>query len=800
MSTAIWGQNNIPEKFRNRYYKIQDLQMSDDRKHVAFNKAYQQSTDTVALVAANGSDSVLLDFPKTIRSAFTKTGNFFVRNTKNAELVLLPSLQKIRWEDIQGAEYSKDLNLILVLKDHLLQVVDDRGNLVRTVQDVHSVHNKEGNLFYTRKHDLQYQLHQLTERSSTLIFESKNEKLDVFQLSPYAYIVFELVEKQNDVHFIDILENHQAKLEHPSLTGISCLMQKPVQIVKGQIFMDLIVKTTPKDRSAVEIWYGNDNYIIEHTYDKGGNVFVLWNPYENKVIKLEDPESTRFFHNGSKKYVLAFDPLKHRDYTKKLPPFTLYRYDIASKKQELLADTGSVVYADPTGKYLATLKNDVWWLIDVETKAEVKIPLKTARAAYFSNDGKILLFENENSLTEYNTGSGKLRDLTVPKGYRSRIISDNYVPISPGSNINRTNFDHGKKLYVQLWNRSGNMTAIASYYKGRLEILMPPTEDYIGDLEVINDGSSLIYTRSNVNMPPQIWWKSKQSALVYDSKKQDQKATGIRSEKITAYNSEGKEVVGVLIYPLDFDKNKKYPMVTAIYESQTFESNKYLVDGMFGSTEGINGRHLVENGYFVFLPSIVYGARGAGFSALDCVDAQLDALQKYDFIDFSRVALIGHSHGGYETSFIATRSDRFATFVSGAGNSDLVRSFNSFNYNFKSPFFWQFEDGQYRMPGPFASNKELYIESSPVYHAENVKRPILLWAGKKDDNIIWDQSMEFYLALRRNNKKVTALFYPEDGHTISKIENRIDLYGRIYDWLDHHLKDVKKDWIQKMDN
>ncbi|WP_449397658.1 alpha/beta hydrolase family protein [Chryseobacterium wanjuense] len=65
-------------------------------------------------------------------------------------------------------------------------------------------------------------------------------------------------------------------------------------------------------------------------------------------------------------------------------------------------------------------------------------------------------------------------------------------------------------------------------------------------------------------------------------------------------------------------------------------------------------------------------------------------------------------------------------------------------------FYWQFEGGQYRMPGSFTNFKSLYIDNSPVYHAEKVNVPILLWVGKKDENIDWQQTMEFYLALRRN--------------------------------------------------
>jgi dipeptidyl aminopeptidase/acylaminoacyl peptidase len=80
-----------------------------------------------------------------------------------------------------------------------------------------------------------------------------------------------------------------------------------------------------------------------------------------------------------------------------------------------------------------------------------------------------------------------------------------------------------------------------------------------------------------------------------------------------------------------------------------------------------------------------------------------------------------------------------------------------------------------------------------------VNAPILLWAGKKDENIKWDQVMEFYIGLKRNNKDVIALFYPNQGHNPSfNSEDRKDLYYRTLEWWDYFLKDKTNiDWINK---
>ncbi len=241
-------------------------------------------------------------------------------------------------------------------------------------------------------------------------------------------------------------------------------------------------------------------------------------------------------------------------------------------------------------------------------------------------------------------------------------------------------------------------------------------------------------------------------------------------------------------------------MVVNIYQIQHDKKNIYpsVNYANFELSIGFNIRSLIEKGYFVFMPDIVFSKAGTGLSALDCVHKSLDAISDYSSIDFSKVGLIGHSHGGYLTNFIATHSNRFATYISGAGNGDIIRSYFSFNYEFISPFYWQYEDGQYEMNMPFSKDKELYFNNNPIYHVENVQKPMLLWAGKNDKNIDWTQTMEFYIALKRNKKSAVALFYPNEGHNMGSLSASKNLHLKVMDWWDYFLKD-KKDipWIDQ---
>ena len=171
---------------------------------------------------------------------------------------------------------------------------------------------------------------------------------------------------------------------------------------------------------------------------------------------------------------------------------------------------------------------------------------------------------------------------------------------------------------------------------------------------------------------------------------------------------------------------------------------------------------------------------------------------KIEQVDARRIALTGQSFGGYQTNFIATHSDRFATFISGASVSDIVHTPFSFNYDFGSPDYWRYEYGQMRMGGSFVENKQKYMDNNPLYFASEVKAPILLWTGEKDSNVDREETRSLFVALRKYRKPVIALFYQEEGHSLLQQIAQKDLSVRMLEWLDYFLKGKNGvEWIDK---
>jgi len=93
-------------------------------------------------------------------------------------------------------------------------------------------------------------------------------------------------------------------------------------------------------------------------------------------------------------------------------------------------------------------------------------------------------------------------------------------------------------------------------------------------------------------------------------------------------------------------------------------------------------------------------------------------------------------------------------------------------------------------------NWQNYVDNSPIYYLKNVKVPMLIWAGLKDNNVSPEQSKMFFLGMKRLQKKAVILEYYNETHTIGLKENQLDLNLRIWQWFDYYLKNrLAANWI-----
>src|SRR5690606_9677698 len=104
-----------------------------------------------------------------------------------------------------------------------------------------------------------------------------------------------------------------------------------------------------------------------------------------------------------------------------------------------------------------------------------------------------------------------------------------------------------------------------------------------------------------------------------------------------------------------------------------------------------------SDGYFVLMPDIHYTIGNPGGSALDHVESAVRTVLASGMIDSRRVGIIGPSFGGYQTTYIVTKSNLFAAAVIGSGVTDLVRKYFTMNFETGRSNNWRIERQQFRM-------------------------------------------------------------------------------------------------------
>jgi dienelactone hydrolase len=251
---------------------------------------------------------------------------------------------------------------------------------------------------------------------------------------------------------------------------------------------------------------------------------------------------------------------------------------------------------------------------------------------------------------------------------------------------------------------------------------------------------------------------------------------------------DGQYSQGILYKPENFDPHKKYPVIFFYYERKSDGLYKYLEPE--ASTGDINIPWFVSRGYLVFAPDIYYKVGQTGESVVNSVLSAQKYLTKMPWVDSQRMAIAGHSFGGFETNYLITHTHLFAAAAEAAGLSDMVSDYGSLRSQDGSSNQRNFETGQYRIGHTLWQRPDLYIKNSPVFNADQVTTPLLIMHNKNDEAVPWQQGIEFFNDLRRLGKRVWLLQYDREGHILYDQKNAIDYTIRLTQFFDYYLKDA----------
>lgn len=159
--------------------------------------------------------------------------------------------------------------------------------------------------------------------------------------------------------------------------------------------------------------------------------------------------------------------------------------------------------------------------------------------------------------------------------------------------------------------------------------------------------------------------------------------------------------------------------------------------------------------------------------------AILDAVLKSDDLDASRVGVLGGSHGGFMTTWLAAHEgDRFRAAVS----ERAVNAIDSFAGS--SDIGWFFADDLY---GTDIIGQR---RQSPLTYANDIRIPMLIIHSEQDWRCPIEQAQRLYVALRRAGTPTEMLLFPGEGHEMSRSglpSHRLARFAAIVEWFDRHM-------------
>jgi dipeptidyl aminopeptidase/acylaminoacyl peptidase len=260
-----------------------------------------------------------------------------------------------------------------------------------------------------------------------------------------------------------------------------------------------------------------------------------------------------------------------------------------------------------------------------------------------------------------------------------------------------------------------------------------------------------------------------------------------RQEKIEWKSADGATIEGMLIYPIDYQPGRRYPLVVQMHggpmESDKFGAGPGLVLNFFPV--------LAAKGYAVLRPNY-RGSTGYGIvfyrdvvngyfrNMTSDILAGIDHLIQAGVADPDRLVAMGWSAGGTLVNKLVTMTDRFKAGSAGAGIANWTSLYaQTDKTSFRTTWFGG-------TPWQKNARTDLFWDNSPLKDVANVKTPTLLFAGEGDQRVPMAQSIEMYRALKSNGVPTRLYIAPREGHQWAELRHLLFKANTELEWFDKH--------------
>ncbi|PYX61033.1 MAG: hypothetical protein DMG73_05035 [Acidobacteria bacterium] len=306
------------------------------------------------------------------------------------------------------------------------------------------------------------------------------------------------------------------------------------------------------------------------------------------------------------------------------------------------------------------------------------------------------------------------------------------------------------------------------------------------------DGSRLLYYHNGPNAPNDIWVFDLAGGDVASGKSHQVTqalVAGVRSEDMVEpylvhYPSRDRKwTISAFVYvPYNLPRNAQHPAIVYVHGGPTAQTvnsfNRFV-------------QYVANQGYIVIAPnyrgSTGYGKDfqqanlfDMGGGDLQDVIAAADWIKQTGYVDPKTLMLMGGSYGGYMTIMGVTKAPE--VWAAGVPIVPFVNFFTEIEN--EDPVLQQSDMATMGDP---VKNKALYQDRSPIFFMDQIKAPLLLLAGGHDPRCPKTESQQVVDAIKKRGGVVEYKVYENEGHGFARVENQIDAYKRVADFLKAHV-------------
>ncbi|WP_171032901.1 S9 family peptidase [Fodinibius saliphilus] len=556
------------------------------------------------------------------------------------------------------------------------------------------------------------------------------------------------------------------------------------------------------DPSNVEVWHWKDDNIqakqeVLVGQMKQENHLAAWHLDENTFVQIGNEMLEETFLTGNQQYAVGYNPKPYE------PTFEeewkdVYLVDVTSGESKKILEKHEYIRNSPDGKYLQYFKDQNWWVYNIEKGKHINLTKNIntrfqnftnvngrknrrpfGRGEWAEDDRWFIVYDQYDAYKIWADGSKteKLTSGTQDKiRYRQVRFDYDNKGIAKDETIYFSMYgDESKDRGYARTSKAGQTHTLVYEPKMYNRLTKADsTEHYIYQVQSATDSPDFFHVDYDFADPV---------ALTYTNPQQDNYYWA-DDEVVTFTNANGEQLEGRLLYPANYDPDKKYPMITYIYEERSQTTHQYSIPT---KRNPYNFRRFSSEGYFVFQPDITYELSNPGISAVESVVPAVEKMIDTGMVNKDQIGLTGHSWGAYQTTFIITQTNLFNSAVAGAPLTNMISMYNSVYWNSGTPDANIFEVSQGRFPDPWWKDWDNFVENSPIFQMEGVSTPLLVEFGTQDGAVDFNQGVELYNTMRRMQNPFVMLVYEGENHGLAREENQIDYANRAFQWHEHYL-------------